>query len=72
MRGAAYCSEEHARLGRAAQVMQATPLRYPELFLAAGERTAESYWISLRLLQSLPHGAGDAFLQPRRWSTRTR
>jgi two-component system sensor histidine kinase PilS (NtrC family) len=27
--------------------MQATPLRYPELFLGAGERTAESFWISL-------------------------
>ena len=27
--------------------MQATPLRYPELFLGPGERTAESYWISL-------------------------
>jgi two-component system sensor histidine kinase PilS (NtrC family) len=27
--------------------MQAAPLRYPELFLAAGERTPESYWISL-------------------------
>ena len=27
--------------------MQATPLRYPELFVARGEGTAESYWISL-------------------------
>jgi two-component system sensor histidine kinase PilS (NtrC family) len=27
--------------------MQAAPLRYPELFVRAGERTAESFWISL-------------------------
>lgn len=27
--------------------MQATPLRYPELFVPPGERTAESFWISL-------------------------
>ncbi|HET7198026.1 MAG TPA: ATP-binding protein [Burkholderiales bacterium] len=27
--------------------MQATPLRYPELFVAPGQRTAESFWISL-------------------------
>jgi two-component system sensor histidine kinase PilS (NtrC family) len=27
--------------------MQATPLRYPELFVAPAERTGESFWISL-------------------------
>jgi two-component system sensor histidine kinase PilS (NtrC family) len=27
--------------------MQATPLRYPELFVASAERTAQSFWISL-------------------------
>jgi two-component system, NtrC family, sensor histidine kinase PilS len=27
--------------------MQATPLRYPELFLGGAERTTESFWISL-------------------------
>jgi two-component system sensor histidine kinase PilS (NtrC family) len=30
------------------RAMQATPLRYPELFLAPGEDTAKSFWISLR------------------------
>ena len=33
--------------GPAGPLMQAAPLRYPELFLSAGERTPESYWISL-------------------------
>ena len=38
--GRLYCSEEHARLGAGAALMQA-PLRYPELFLApAGAHAA--------------------------------